>query len=136
MRILPECTKETSVTQIKCEENKRKILFLNPNRKLVRKIKVDGCQITDGLKCDFLVKFNDTENFVELKGSDISHAFKQLSRTISLLGDNSCQKRYSFVISSRCPLTSTEIQNERLKFKKKYKSELFVKNNNHKIEIN
>ena len=35
------------------KENKCKCVFSNPNQHLLTKIKVDGCQITDGIRCDY-----------------------------------------------------------------------------------
>jgi hypothetical protein len=135
MVIKKECIKQLTDTRIKCEENKRKIIFLNSSRIKVKKIRVDGCQIIDGVKCDFLVTYNKTENFIELKGEDIKHALAQLIRTISILGSKNCQNRNSFIISSRSPLTSAEIQNHRLLFKRKHSSTLIVKNRNLEVEI-
>ncbi|WP_461641383.1 hypothetical protein [Labilibaculum euxinus] len=128
MEIKKECTLSTTDSKIKCEENKRKIIFINKNRDNVDKITVDDCQITSGLRCDYLVKHAKKEYFVELKGEDIKHAFQQLARSISILGSDDCQLRKCFVISSRSPLASAQIQNVRLQFKRKYSSDLIVKN--------
>ncbi len=133
MNFKNDCIEITKRSKIKCEGHKRKIIFKNLWQKSITKIKVDGCQITEGLKCDYLIIYKNYEYFVELKGHDLRHAFKQLIRTINLLGDNNCIERYSYVISSRSPLTSAEIQNYRIKFKRKYKSNLIVKNNNHEV---
>jgi hypothetical protein len=42
---------------IVCEENRTKITFRNANRKIVEKIRIDGCVITDNniKKCDYLL---------------------------------------------------------------------------------
>lgn len=135
MKIKDDCIETLKDKKIVCEENKRKITFVNNSRINIEKIKVDGCQIIDGVKCDFLVRANKHEHFVELKGSDINHAFEQLSRTITLLGKNDCKKRICYVISSRSPLSAAEIQVLRLKFRKKYSSNLIVKNGSFQTEI-
>ncbi len=135
MKLKDECIQILGSTRIKCEENKRKIIFLNPQRKNVKKIRVDGCQIVDGVRCDFLVTYTQTENFIELKGEDIKHAFDQIIRTIMILGDKRCRKRNSYIISSRSPLSSPEIQNKQLLFKRKYQSTLIVKNESLEVEI-
>ena len=134
MKIKKNCLIETYKNVIVCEENKRKILFFNKNNKKVIKIIIDNCQIENGLRCDFLVIFNNLQNFIELKGNDISHAFKQLERTINLLGKNQYLKK-AFVISSRSPLSSPELQNKKLFFKRKLKTMLIVKNKFIKINI-
>jgi len=135
MNFINDCIEIKTDKKIKCEENHRKIIFNNPNRIKVKKILVDNCQITSGKRCDYLVIYQSIENFIELKGSDISIVFKQLKETIKVLGNDSFQ-RNSYIISSRSPLSSPQIQNERLKFKRKYKSKLIIKNNEIKININ
>ncbi|MBI0400398.1 hypothetical protein [Cyclobacterium marinum] len=42
--------------------NKCEMRFLNPNKLEVEKIMVDGCAITVGKKCDFMLKTNTHEN--------------------------------------------------------------------------
>ncbi len=135
MKIKDFCAEKIKDKKIVCEENKRKITFVNPAGIVVEKITVDGCQLTDGVRCDFLVRYDKNEHFIELKGSDINHAFEQLSRTITLLGENNCKKRNCYVISSRSPLSATEIQIWRVKFRKKYHSDLIVKNGSFESKI-
>jgi len=134
MEFKVNCVDETNNSQIKCEENKRKIIFINRLNILVKRIKVDNCQITDGLRCDYLVVYKTFENFIELKGENIKHAFKQLEQTIKLLGNNK-NDRKSYIISSRSPLASPEIQNQRLLFKRRFNSELIVKNKSLTVDI-
>ena len=135
MKIKKKCVEKLTDSRIKCEENKRKIVFINSNRKTINRIKVDNCQIIDGVKCDFLVTYEKIENFIELKGENIKHAFAQIIRTITMLGNKNLQNRNSYIISSRSPLSSTEIQNQRIKFKRKYNSTLIIKNGSIEIEI-
>jgi len=94
-------------------------------------VKVDGCAIIIGERCDFLVR-NDVgrEFFVELKGKDILKACKQLEISINQL---STQKpRKAFVISSRVPpAVNTKIQKEKRRFLKYLQTQLLVKNKQH-----
>lgn len=135
MTIKKKCVQTLSTSKIKCAEDRRKIIFNNRAHHKVDRIIVDNCQITDGIRCDFLVKHNKNEYFVELKGEDIKHAFEQLKRSILILGSDDCIKRYSYVISSRSPLASAQIQNIRLLFMKKHKSMLVVKNNSFEVNL-
>lgn len=135
MEIKENCLSRSNDTKIKCEEKSQKIIFTNTKRLTVEKIFVDGCQITDGARCDYLIKLENKEYFVELKGQDLRHAFEQLKNSITLLGQITCMERISYVISSRSPLASSEIQVERLKFLRSYKSDLIVKNNNLTINL-
>lgn len=67
------CTWEVTDKLLVVKENKCKCVFSNPNQHLLTKIKVDGCQITDGIRCDYLILDHcHNEYFVELKGKDLA----------------------------------------------------------------
>ena len=134
MEIIADCKEETRASRIVCQENRRKITFINSDRKRVVKIEVDGCQIKEGLRCDYLVTLERLEHYIELKGHDLRHAFSQIIRTIELLGQENATRR-SYIISSRSPLSTAEIQIVRLKFRKYYQSNLVVKNKNFEERI-
>ena len=55
----------------------------------IKKVKVDGCAIKTGQKCDDLLISQDEheEHFVELKGVDIMHTIDQLEQTILKIGE-------------------------------------------------
>lgn len=133
MEIKENCIQTTNQSKIKCEEKTRKIIFNNPSRLDIEKIEVDGCQITKGERCDFLVRNQQDEYFIELKGGNIKKAFSQLTATIKQLGLSEANRK-SYVISSKMPLNSTDTQNMKLKLKKQYKSELIIKNKS--LEVN
>lgn len=111
-------------------KGKTKMCFDNPNKRSVTKVKVDGCAITSGKRCDFmLLDHNTVEHYIELKGKQIEYACDQIEETIKKLstGIYSDQK-YAFIVSTACPLTTTEIQIKKALFKRKYKSTLIIKN--------
>lgn len=135
MEIKEECQETLSSSRIVCEEKRSKITFLNPSNISVSKVIVDDCQIIDGKRCDYLIRYPENEHYIELKGSDVRHAFRQLERTITMLGAAGFGKRVSYVISSRSPLSSAEIQVFRVKFRKKFQSGLIVKNANFETKI-
>ncbi len=66
-----------------------KLHLLNPTAREVEKIEVDGCAITEGRRCDWLILVQDRkpheEIYVELKGSKIHHAVEQLEAAIQKL---------------------------------------------------
>ncbi len=130
MRTFGRCEEISNNSQIVLKEKHSKITFENASHKSIRIIKIDGCVIKEGLRCDYLV-IPDTqiENYVELKGSDVSHAVKQLEQTISKVSEDrtKCEK-YCFIISTRCPLLTTKIQNIKHIFKKQYNAKLVIKN--------
>ncbi len=69
------------------------------------------------------------EYYIELKGKQVEHACEQLRVTIEQLTKNKNDKKYSFIVSTACPLTTTEVQIYKAFFKKKYNCVLQVKSN-------
>lgn len=125
-----KCSTVINYKKIVLSENKSKITFINNNQKDIEKVTVDGCAVKKGIKCDYmLIEKSELEHFVELKGSDIDHAIEQLIATFGKLSKCAqTHKKCAYIISTRCPLTSTKIQNEKLKFKNNYNSSLIIKN--------
>lgn len=115
--------------------NRSKFRLENPQKLRIKVIQVDDCVIKHGVRCDYLViapsndkSSNEQEIYIELKGSDVKHAVEQLATTIQKLTDNIPTSRLCFIASTRCPINSTEIQNIKKKFKKRYKAKLTIKN--------
>lgn len=78
-----KCTSEVTHTNVKIEENKRKAIFRNPNQKIYKITQIDGCLIRKGIRTDYAVSEEESATvFVELKGSNVSHACDQLIATI------------------------------------------------------
>lgn len=64
---------------------------------------------------------------MELKGVDVMHAIEQLEATIVRLGEFD-DNRHAYVICTNvAPAFTTLIQKKQALFKKKYKSELVIK---------
>ncbi|NEO40489.1 MAG: hypothetical protein F6J90_30780 [Moorea sp. SIOASIH] len=131
MKRFPDCEEYKDDKKIVLSENRSKLTFLNPKRDKIRIITVDGCAIVDNktLRCDYaLVCSNGVEIYVELKGSKIAHAFKQIESTIKLLSDNPQKiKKLCFVVSTRVPKLTTTIQQLQRKFKKNYNASFCIK---------
>ncbi|MCD8435121.1 hypothetical protein LNJ03_07385 [Tenacibaculum dicentrarchi] len=107
--------------------NKCEMRFLNPSQLEVSKIRVDGCKITDGKKCDFMLLANKTENYIEIKGKHVTYACEQIEATINKLSNDikKCVKN-SFVVSTGSPNVSGKVQILKKKFKKSYNSTLKI----------
>ena len=65
-RFNPDCIEVVDFSKVVFAENRSKIVFENPNRTSVCKVLVDGCQITEGLRCDFLLVEANNEHYIEL----------------------------------------------------------------------
>lgn len=124
------CTREVTDKLLSVEENKRKCVFQNPDRCMLTRIHVDGCQITEGPRCDYLIlDHRQNEYFVELKGKDLPHAVQQLEASIRQLSSSGKNiKRTALIVASRHPSNDTTIQKAKAEFKKKYQVELMSKN--------
>jgi hypothetical protein len=116
------------------------LYLLNPQERTVDKIQVDDCAITEGLRCDWLVLLNDListeEIFVELKGSDISHAIEQLKTSVEKLSAD--RKRFPkrcLVVFSRNPRFQTDIQNSKKRFKKDFNAAFSLVRNRSEVSL-
>lgn len=122
------CIRQTTDSQIRFEENKRKIIFLNPQRLPYERVDVDGCTINDGVRCDKLLLSADEreERYVELKGTDVMHAIDQLEETIKRLGEYT-DNRHAYVVSTNvAPAINTKRQAKIKYFKERYCAELKI----------
>jgi hypothetical protein len=132
MRSLPECEEYKTDAKIVLQENKSKITFLNADRNKILIIKVDDCVIKEGetLRCDYaIIPCDEVEIYVELKGSDILHAVKQIESTISLLSSNPQRiRKLCFIVSTRVPKQTTSTQQLQSQFKKKFNASFRIKN--------
>ncbi|MBN8789633.1 MAG: hypothetical protein J0I84_21330 [Terrimonas sp.] len=125
------CTTKVKASKIVLTDGagKTKMCFNNPNKRQITKIIVDNCAIKSGIRCDFmLVDHKSLEHYIELKGKQIIHACNQIEETIKQLTKNVFAVKHSFIVSTACPLTTTEVQILKAQFKKKYNSTLTVKN--------
>jgi len=125
---MPECCiTRTNDSQIKFEENGKKLVFINEDRQECKKIQVDGCVIKDEDKsCDgLLIDAAAAEYYVELKGADVSRAVEQLRHSINVLHKDDAHQVVAFIIAKKfCPEVTTKIQNFQKELKTKYKGKL------------
>jgi len=115
-----------------------KMYFLNKKQSYIRKIAIDGCVLEQETSCDFLmIPIDiDVEYLIELKGHNIEQALKQLKATIEKVSkDKKKQYKLCFIITTRSPITSAEIQNYQKQFKRQYNSKLIVKESGYEHKI-
>jgi len=116
------------------------LYLANPQEQNVEQIEVDGCAITEGRRCDWLVRLVDTpskeEIFVELKGTGISDAIIQLRESITKLSvqKNNHPKR-AVIVFSRNPMNLTDIQIQQVKFFREFRAKLIMAKHNQQILI-
>ena len=103
------------------KENKSKLVLINTDQVESIRITVDGCLYRDNRhkKCDYLHLAKNLAFLIELKGQDIETAIEQLEISMKLLSDDIKDRvKNCYIICSRVPLSSTDIQNLQKKFKK------------------
>lgn len=117
------CEETVSDPKIVLKEKGSSITFLNPDRNPVRKIRIDDCHIREGKRCDYLlINQAELDHFVELKGSDTSHAVEQIVATATAipraLGQSEC---FGVIVSRKNPLAASNVQQEKKKLRKNHR---------------
>ncbi len=105
------------------KENKRKATLHNTNQIEINEVKVDGCLIINGNKCDYIWEICSKKKcfYIELKGKDLSHALDQIESTISFCIKNFNHENFekiAVVVLSRYPKESSTIQIKKKKLRK------------------
>ena len=130
MKNVPEyCVEDTNDSIIKLQEKRSIIRFHNPQNRTFKRVQVDGCALTEGIKCDNMLCSHDEreEWFVELKGSELLHAIEQIKATIQKLGEYN-DNRHSLIVCTRVmPQITTKIQKAKKEFHDCFHSSLLVK---------
>ncbi|MEL6722266.1 MAG: hypothetical protein AAFP10_03465 [Pseudomonadota bacterium] len=122
------CTEHTTDSCIVVKEHKSQFVLCNDSRLKVEKIKVDGC-LSDGKtgqhkQCDWLFVIPKTKQckkmtalYIELKGSRIDKAEKQLQETVERTKDRfAAAKRQCFIVTTRVPCHDTVVQKMKKRF--------------------
>ncbi len=107
------------------------LYLLNPHERRVERVQVDGCAITDGPRCDWLVLLNEPlpreEIYVELKRSHVDRGVEQSEATIKKLSAAGARlRKRCFVVSHRSPITGTDVQKYKDKFFRNFNARFYV----------
>nr|WP_314954570.1 hypothetical protein [uncultured Aggregatibacter sp.] len=129
----------------KDKRNPQTLSFHNSNEMCVIEVFVDGGLITsEQSKCDFFLYVSDPsykecrEHYIELKGTDLEHAIKQISETIQFVVTNYNStlntSRKGYVVCNRYPKADTKFQVCQAKMRKNFNLELKVQSR--KCDVN
>ena len=102
-KCIEECIEAQYHSEIKCEEKQSKFILLNPERKKIDKIVVDGCIYKKGgseLRCDYALNYADITIFVELKGKDIKRAIDQILATDNATKFKINSRKFAVIITT------------------------------------
>lgn len=135
-----KCTTPTKDLVIVVEENRSKLIVKNSKKRSVKKIRVDGCLISnEHEKCDWLVATTDAPFralYIELKGCDVKKAVSQLRNTVSLTkAEFKEHKKECYAITTRIPKHGTDIRKLAMDFHKETNATLSVKNVQCSVDI-
>lgn len=131
------CKKRASIITSKDKGGSQTHIAYNRGSSLVTHYQVDGVIIKDGNKCDFLLINEDkkTAYLIELKGSDLTWAAKQLQATeqrlsVQLAPYQPLQYR---IIANKCrtnEIETAEFKRYRMLWKKRliYRSGIYSEN--------
>lgn len=129
----PACFTETRDSKIKLDERGRKVVLLNKDRVLHVRAQVDGCLLAEEIAADWVVSRSDLGDLiVELKGTDVGHALKQVERTLIYWIDNKLRKGRigALIVCSRYPRNDTSIQRAKAAFMRDHRALLTVVSRN------
>lgn len=134
------CSEESEHPRVVVEENRRKFTIQNRQREFIRKVRVDGCLIDDKrIRCDYLFEIGQECHcviYLELKGSDIGHAFAQLCATIGYLAHrHRGLKKICHIVASRVPRAGPKLQVLKLQMIKRCSAILVVDTQERTINI-
>lgn len=118
---MSNCIQSVTHSQIKCEEKQSKFILLNPEHKSVDYITVDGCMYPRGhheLCCDYALNFDETTVFVELKGSDIAYAIKQILATNQDAKFSINTNKSAVIVTSKMPKDDSSLKQQKINLKK------------------
>ncbi len=133
------CTTNTKDSIIVVKENRSSFCLKNNNKVRVEKVEVDGCLINEGQeKCDWLFALPGMKKvlFVELKGSDITKAGRQIEATIQATSRKYIKfKLDCYIATTRVPRYDSQVQKLKIYFNKKYNAGFYVKNGRFEVSI-
>jgi hypothetical protein len=136
-----ECSTFLRHKKIALSGKKTTMLYLlNPSERQVERIEVDGCAITEGKRCDWLVRLNDAtsneEIYVELKASHVHHAVEQLRATMeNLSADRAKFPKRCFIVFNRNPMIGTDVQKYKAQFRQTFRSGLDLVKSNKEVPL-
>ena len=138
--MINSCNSTNKNKIISVSENRRVFKIYNKSLFTINKVRVDGCYLTNGRKCDYLFEIVD-ENvkevfYVELKGKHIEDAIEQLEATLK-----HCFKIHKnipkscYIVASRVPKASTSTQKLKKEFKRKNSVMLYIDTKQKEVKV-
>ena len=124
VEILENCVKNTKQSIITLKEKRAKIYLRNSKQHSIKIITVDGCLPFTGARCDFLIISSTDYCFIELKGSDISHALQQIKATMAEIEMDETMRKNAIVVFVANAFRDSAMNRHILNFKRKLNTSL------------
>ena len=105
------------------QENKRTYRLQNRSGRLICKLRVDACLVTEGKRCDFIIIDCEAEDvfLIELKGNKLIHGLEQLDATFERFRNRFQGRVYARIILSRVSVPNLANEPAMLKLQRKIK---------------
>lgn len=132
------CTEKVAHSRVKVEENKRKAVFRNDDRREYEVTNIDGCLIKNERTCDKLVaRCDDFSVLVELKGVGVDYACSQLFAAVEDRRVKPLLKSTTgfLVVCSKFPRFDTKVRKAKERAAKQYGSGFHVVCNQGEFDI-
>lgn len=132
-----ECIESVDVSKIKVEDCARHAIFINSNREVYLKIRVDGCAITQGIRADWAIEYGNSAIIIELKGRNVEDAAKQIFATAHhwKVTEQRCQSIAGLIVGRSCPKANTKMQIRKERFAKKFGGPLHLVTHNPELQF-
>lgn len=134
-----DCREELTITKIKVEEKGKQAIFLNPDKEIFYRVRIDKCIVKEQTACDWMVEKKEYGGvLIELKGCDVSHAIDQIEAAFIILKTRKIlpPKSAALIICKNPPSHpsfTTKLQRTKNKLLKSYKAPLHVITGNHEM---
>jgi hypothetical protein len=133
-----QCIEETSVGKITVAEKGKSATILNSQHEVFRRIRVDGCVVTDGsrLAADWVVERDRSVVVIELKGRCVEHAAKQIAETSTQWhAEQRFDRICGLIVARQYPRASASIQLKQQQYARKFAGPLHVVTKNGEFEL-
>src|SRR5437868_6813688 len=124
-----QCIEETSVSKVTVAEKGKSATILNSQHQVFRRVRVDGCVVTDGscLAADWVIERDRLAVVIELKGRSVEHAAKQIAETSSLWrAEQRFDRICGLIVARQYPRASASIQLKQQQYARRFGGPLHV----------
>jgi hypothetical protein len=137
---LPGYIQKSNDPLIVVAENKRKASFRNPGGHYILRVEVDAKMITSGERADYIIAHpRIVDVIIELKGSDVSKAIRQIRATLPVWRACDFAGRWQAALVVRGkgihPKLSTSVERWQKEFRKTCKMKLVLETANREYEF-